>query len=75
MVVGRMTELYLVRHGDAPEPTEAAFHPGSRQLLNAFDARVSFEFWTRISVPDVYVLAMGSRGDEFTIRRIWQPAV
>ena len=44
-------------------------------LLNAFDAKVSFEFWTRISVPDVYVLAMGSRDDEFTIRRIWQPAV
>jgi 2,3-bisphosphoglycerate-dependent phosphoglycerate mutase len=43
-------------------------------LLNSFDANVGFEFWTRISVPDVYALTIGSRKDEFTIRRIWQPA-
>jgi 2,3-bisphosphoglycerate-dependent phosphoglycerate mutase len=40
-------------------------------MLNSFDATVGFDYWTRISVPDVYVLSVGSHDDRPSIRRVW----
>jgi len=37
-------------------------------ILNAFDPRVGFDFWSRLSMPDIYVLQLGSQA---IIRQVW----
>ena len=40
-------------------------------LLNTFDPGIGFDFWTRISEPDIYLLGVGPGQGQFAIRRIW----
>ena len=41
-------------------------------LLNSFDPCIGFEFWTRVSEPDIHLLSVGPNPGEFAIRRIWK---
>jgi 2,3-bisphosphoglycerate-dependent phosphoglycerate mutase len=43
-------------------------------LLSSFDPSVGFEFWSRISEPDIYCLAVGPSDAQFSIRRVWSDA-
>jgi 2,3-bisphosphoglycerate-dependent phosphoglycerate mutase len=79
---GGETNAEAQRRGAAVCRDLIARHAGGRALvathgslitlmLNSFDPTVGFDFWTRISVPDVYVLSVDSHDDRPSIRRAW----
>jgi 2,3-bisphosphoglycerate-dependent phosphoglycerate mutase len=79
---GGETNADAQRRGTAVCRDLAARHAGGRVIvathgslialmLNSFDPSVGFDFWTRISVPDVYVLRVGPDDDRPVILRAW----
>jgi broad specificity phosphatase PhoE len=40
-------------------------------ILNHFDPDIGYDFWSRLSMPDIYCLHLGLNG-EIAIQRLWQ---
>jgi 2,3-bisphosphoglycerate-dependent phosphoglycerate mutase len=43
-------------------------------MLRSFDERIGFEFWSAISIPDVYLLTLDERNAMCSLTRVWREA-
>jgi 2,3-bisphosphoglycerate-dependent phosphoglycerate mutase len=44
-------------------------------MLRSFDDRIGFEFWSAISIPDVYLLTLDEKNAMSSLTRVWREAM